>query len=69
MGVNVKTVVDEKAKTLTIVVDLTKTFGPSKTGNTIRIASTEGNVKLPEPFSHISVGLSVYTKDGIAPKK
>ncbi len=33
---------------LTIKVDLTKEFGPSSSGKTIIIASTEGNVSLPE---------------------
>jgi hypothetical protein len=33
---------------LTIKVDLSKDFGPSASGKTILIASTEGNVTLPE---------------------
>jgi len=33
---------------LTIKVDLTKEFGPSSSGKTIIIASTEGNVAIPE---------------------
>lgn len=41
---------------LTIKVDLTKTFGPSKSGKTIIIASTEGNVRIGD----ITVGLNVY---------
>jgi hypothetical protein len=32
---------------LTIQVDLTKEFGPSSSGKTIIIASTEGNVSIP----------------------
>ena len=41
---------------LIITVDLTKTFGPSKSGKTIIIASTEGNAKVGE----VTVGLNVY---------
>ena len=33
---------------LTITVDLTKEFGPSSSGKSIVIASTEGNVSIPE---------------------
>ena len=32
---------------LTITVDLSKEFGPSASGKTIIIASTEGNVSVP----------------------
>ena len=32
---------------LTIKVDLSKEFGPSSSGKTIIIASTEGNVSIP----------------------
>ena len=44
---------------LTLKVDLTKTFGPSKSGKTIIIASTEGNPSVPE-HADIHVGLNVY---------
>jgi hypothetical protein len=33
---------------LTIKVDVTKDFGPSSSGKTIIIASTEGNISIPE---------------------
>lgn len=33
---------------LTIKVDLSKEFGPSSTGKTIIVASTEGNVTIPD---------------------
>ncbi len=46
--------------TLTIIVDLTKEFGPSSSGNTIIIASTEGNIPLPGRTE--VVGLNVYRK-------
>ena len=46
--------------TLTIKVDLTKNFGPSSSGKTIIIASTEGNYPLPGRTE--VVGLNVYRK-------
>lgn len=45
---------------LTIRVDLSKEFGPSSTGKTILIASTEGNVTIPDRQE--KVGLNVYRK-------
>ncbi len=45
---------------LTIKVDLSKEFGPSATGKTIIIASTEGNVSIPDREE--KVGLNVYRK-------
>ena len=48
------------ANILTITVDLTKEFGPSSSGKTIIIASTEGNVTVPERDEKI--GLNVYRK-------
>ncbi|NJL16244.1 MAG: hypothetical protein HC938_02665 [Nitrospira sp.] len=45
---------------LTIRVDLSKEFGPSSTGKTIIIASTEGNVTIPNREEKI--GLNVYRK-------
>ena len=46
--------------TLTITVDLTQEFGPSSSGKTIIIASTEGNSPLPGRTE--VVGLNVYRK-------
>jgi hypothetical protein len=43
---------------LTIKVDLTKDFGPSSSKKSIIIASTEGNVSVPERAE--KVGLNVY---------
>ena len=45
---------------LTIKVDLTKEFGPSASGKTTIIASTEGNITIPEREE--KVGLNVYRK-------
>jgi hypothetical protein len=45
---------------LTIKVDLSKEFGPSSSGKTIIIASTEGNIAVPDRDE--KVGLNVYRK-------
>jgi hypothetical protein len=57
---NVELKVEENI--LTIKIDLTKTFGPSSSGKTIIIASTEGNVTIPDREEKI--GLNVYRKKG-----
>ena len=46
---------------LTIKVDLSKEFGPSSSGKTIIIASTEGNMAI-EGREEVKVGLNVYRK-------
>jgi len=46
---------------LMIRVDLTKEFGPSASGKTIIIASTEGNISIPDQ-DEIKIGLNVYRK-------
>jgi hypothetical protein len=45
---------------LTITVDLSKEYGPSSSGKTVIIASTEGNVAIPNRDE--KVGLNVYRK-------
>ena len=47
-----------EGETLIIKVDLSKDFGPSKSGKTVIIASTEGNVSVPDRYE--KVGLNVY---------
>jgi hypothetical protein len=44
---------------LTIRVDLSQTFGPSSSGKTTIIASTEGNVTVA-PDRDEKIGLNVY---------
>jgi hypothetical protein len=44
---------------LIITVDLDQEFGLSSSGKSITIASTEGNVSVPE-HDHIKIGLNVY---------
>ena len=46
---------------LIINVDLTKEFGPSASGKTIIIASTEGNITL-DGHEKTKIGLNVYKK-------
>ena len=56
---NVEMSVD--ANILTIKIDLSKEFGPSKSGKTIMIATTSGNVTVPGREEII--GLNVYKKN------
>ncbi len=46
---------------LTIKVDVTKEFGPSSSGKNIIIASTEGNVSVPDK-DEVKIGLNIYKK-------
>ncbi len=45
---------------LHIIVDTAQTHGPSASGKTIIVASTQGNVKV----GPVTVGLNVYKKPG-----
>lgn len=45
---------------LILKVDLSKEFGPSSSGKTTIVASTEGNI--PVPDREEKVGLNVYKK-------
>lgn len=47
---------------LTVKVDLSKDFGPSKSGKTISVASTLGNKKVPGNEDTF-IGVNVYRKD------
>lgn len=44
---------------LTMKIDISKDFGPSKSGKSITIASTEGNISLPDA-EDVKIGLNVY---------
>ena len=46
---------------LTITVDISKDFGKSSSGKSVIIASTEGNVTIPEK-NDIKIGLNIYKK-------
>ncbi len=56
---NVELKVDDQ--TLILKVNLNEEFGPSASGKTIIIASTEGNVSVPGN-KNIKIGLNVYRK-------
>jgi len=56
---NVRMTVD-KDNILTIKVDLNENYGESKSGKSIVIASTEGNVPLNNELPNIKIGLNVY---------
>jgi uncharacterized OB-fold protein len=43
---------------LTITVDMSKEYGFSKSGKTIQIASTQGNIDVPG--TEAKIGLNVY---------
>lgn len=47
-----------KNDVLTIRVDLSKSFGRSKSGKTTIVASTDGNVTVPG--SDAKIGLNIY---------
>jgi len=53
---NIEMSIEEE--TLIIKVDLSKNFGKSKSGKTIIVASTEGNVSVPE--RNEKIGLNIY---------
>lgn len=44
---------------LVIVVDLDQEFGPSSSGKSITVASTEGNIAIPD-HAEIKIGLNIY---------
>ena len=48
---------------LTVKVNLKKRYGKSKSGKTVIVASTGGNVGVPE-YPEIKLRLNVYTKEG-----
>lgn len=46
---------------LVVEIDLSKGFGPSKSGKTVIVASTDGPVGIPaEQFGKIKIGINVY---------
>jgi hypothetical protein len=46
---------------LTITVDVSKDFGKSASGKSVIIATTEGNVSVPDTDG-IKIGLNIYKK-------
>ena len=56
-------ILETKGNMLVITVDMTQNFGPSASGKTTIIASTEGNQAVTSPTGErISIGLNVYKK-------
>lgn len=60
--INIKPEISKDGKTATFTVDLTQRHGPSSSGKTIIIASTQGNQLLGPGAAGISYGLTVYEK-------
>jgi hypothetical protein len=58
---NVEIEFGEDGDILILKVDLTKEYGRSRSGKTTIIASTEGNIEVPE-HEDIKFGLNVYKK-------
>jgi ABC-type polar amino acid transport system ATPase subunit len=52
--------VQVKGNKMTVTVDLAKVLGPSKSGKTVLIATTEGNQKING--GDVYFGLNVYKK-------
>jgi len=52
---------DVEGNVLILKVNLAEEFGPSASGKTIIIASTEGNISVPGN-KDVKVGLNVYRK-------
>ena len=52
-----------KGNKLLIEIDISKDYGPSKSGKTVTIASTRGNVKLQDADGKaIVIGINCYKK-------
>ena len=47
---------------MTIKIDITQSFGPSKSGKSEIIASTEGNKRIKVEDQDIYLGLNLYKK-------
>jgi len=57
---NVDIDIDSKKQILTIKIDLSEDFGDSKSGKSIIVATTGGNVSLGGEFKDVMIGLNVY---------
>lgn len=52
-------VMQVKGNILTVTIDLSKDFGKSASGKTTIVASTAGNVAVPE-HQYIKIGINAY---------
>jgi hypothetical protein len=59
MGKMANVKMEIKDKHLLIDIDLTKEHGLSSTGKSMMIATTSGNVPLPEPYDSMKLGLNL----------
>lgn len=57
IGKNVRAEID--GQTLVIRVDLSKNYGPSKSGKTTVIGTTSGFARVTGPAGEVSIGLNV----------
>ncbi len=57
---NIEMTIEENI--LTVKIDLSKRFEPSKSGKTISIATTSGNIAVPEN-KKIKIGINAYVKN------
>ncbi len=53
-----------KGNTLTLTIDLSKRIGPSSSGKTVLVASSEGNAEVPG--TDLRLGLNVFAKPASA---
>lgn len=60
---NVQMTVDAKAKTLTLVLDLSKDHGASSSGKTNIVGTSEGNVEIPG-FPGYKIGVNCFKPKG-----
>jgi hypothetical protein len=51
-----------EGRILTVKIDLTKEFGESSSGKSIIVATTEGNMSIPEAEDGMKIGINVYKK-------
>jgi len=55
---NVEITEDAKSNKLTLTIDLNKDFGPSRSGKTIIVASSDGN----QLVGSVMIGVNVYKR-------
>ena len=56
---NIEITITDNDKLL-ISVDLKQDYGFSKSGKSVIIGTTEGNISLPAPNEDVKIGLNVY---------
>ena len=55
---NIEITEDAKSNKLTLTIDLNKDFGPSRSGKTIIVASSDGN----QLVGSVMIGVNVYKR-------